>query len=106
MCVICEKIYPELTQREPPSIALPPPQTLTLPSIQSMQQSLTPMSPSFNVIDLAGAKGFMDQAYQRLARELLRLTEALARYDTGSKDYDDYLARINRVVETMHTMRK
>jgi hypothetical protein len=106
MCVICEKIYPEIPQREQASVVLPPPQTVTLPSMQSMQQSLTPMSPSFNVIDLASSKGLIDQAYRGLARELLRLTEALAQYDTGSKDYDDYLARVHRVVETMHTMRK
>lgn len=92
MCVICEKTYPEIRQRERPSITLPP---ITLPSIE---QSLSSFGQT--------SKDVIERAYQGLATELARLTESLSRYDTGSKDYDDYLTRVHRVVETMHIMRK
>ena len=94
MCVICEKMYPEIPQREQPRITLPPP--ITLPSIQ---QSL----PTFGQ---STSKDLIERAYQGLATELVRLTESLSRHDTGSKDYDDYLTRVHRVVESMHIMRK
>ena len=93
MCVICEKIYPEIPQREQPSIPLPPPITLPL-----IQQTL----PSFGQTT---SKDLIERAYQGLATELVRLTESLSRYDSGAKDYDDYLTRVNRVVEIMHIMR-
>jgi hypothetical protein len=93
MCVICEKIYPEIPRQEQPSITLPP---ISLPSIQ---QSL----PSFGQTT---SKDLIERAYQGLATELVRLTESLSRYDTGSKDYDDYLTRVKQVVETMHIMKK
>lgn len=98
MCVICEKIYPEIPQREPLSITLPPP--ITLPSIRQALPS------SYGIPDPTSSKDLVDRAYQALATELVRLTDVLRRYDTGSKDYDDYLARISRVAETMHTMRE
>ena len=104
LCVICEKIYPEGSQPGQTSVLLPPP--VTLPPIQSVQQPLPPIPPAFGIIDQTGSKDLIDRAYRSLAAELVRLTESLARYDTGSKDYDDYLARIHRVVDTMHTMRK
>ena len=94
MCVVCEKIYPEIPQRERPSITLPPP--ISLPSIQ---QSL----PSFQQTT---SKDLIERAYHGMATELVRLTESLSRYETGSKDYDDYLTRVHRLVETMHIMRK
>lgn len=52
------------------------------------------------------SKELIDRVYQSLATELVRLTDMLRRYDTGSKDYDDYLERISRIAEIMHTMRK
>lgn len=98
MCVICQKIFPEIAQREPPLITLPAP--ITLPSIQhSLPQS-------YGTADQTSSKDLLDLAYQALATELVKLTGVLGRYDTGSKDYNDYLTLINRVVETMHTMRK
>jgi hypothetical protein len=91
-------MYPEIPQREAPSITIPSP--VTLPS---MQHSLLP---PYGSVNQANSKELTDRAYQTLATELVKLTDALQRFDTGSKDYDDYLTLINRVTETMYTMRK
>jgi hypothetical protein len=101
MCVVCQKIYPEVILRETPSVVLPP---VTLPSAPSLQQTLQQVSPSSGVGE--NSKELVDQAYRTLATELVRLTETLATYDTRSPVYDDCLTRVSRLIEMMQTMRR
>lgn len=104
LCVICQKIYPEVTLQQPTSVILPPP-PVTLPSIQTVQQSLQQtMSSSPSVGE--NSKDLIDRAYRTLATELVRLTETLATYDTRSETYDQCMARVSRMVDTMQMMRK
>jgi hypothetical protein len=104
MCVICQKIYPENTQRASANVIQP-----TAPaapaSIPSAQPSLPALASTAGMIGQS-PKDVLERAYGTLANELLRLTESLSRYDTASKEYDDCLHRVQRVVETMHSMRK
>ncbi len=103
-CVICQKIYPEETQREVTNItsASPPPQ---IPAPVPVQPFIPLMS---SALGMAGqnSKNMLEKAYGSLAGELVRLTESLSRFDTASKEYDDCLNRVQRVVEIMHSMRK
>jgi hypothetical protein len=102
-CVICQKIYPETTQRDATNItaAAPLPQTVS-PAVQPF----FPLVSSASGMPGQNAKDLLDKAYGSLAGELVRLTESLSRFDTVSKEYDDCLNRIQRVVEIMHSMRK
>ena len=104
LCVICQKIYPEVVLQQPASVILQPPVT-TLPSIQTIQQSLQQTSTSSTSVG-EDSKDLVDRAYRTLAAELVRLTETLATYDTRSTTYDECLARVSRMVDTMQMMRK
>jgi hypothetical protein len=103
MCVICEKVFPEYAPRE--TVSVMQPALPTLPPIQVFEAPSSGMAST--VGDGSGdVKVLVNRAYEGLARQLVRLTETLGQHDTGSKDYDEYLGRISRVVETMYTMRK
>jgi hypothetical protein len=103
MCVICEKVFPEYPPRETVSVIQPA--LSTLPPIQALE---TPSSGMASTVGdgASHVKVLVNRAYEGLAQQLVRLTEALGQHDVGSKDYDEYLGRISRVVETMYTMRK
>lgn len=102
MCVICEKVFPEYPPRE--TVTVIQPNLPTLPPIQALETTSSGMA---STVDGAGdVKVLVNRAYESLARQLVRLTEILVQHDTGSKEYDEYLGRISRVVETMYTMRK
>jgi len=48
----------------------------------------------------------LNQVSQRLATQLLRLTDLLERCDPTSKEYDDQLGRVQRTIETINLIRK
>jgi len=104
MCVICEKVFPDQRQQESVNVTLSnplPAASITLAPIQSLE------TPFPGKIDMVGnSKVLRDQAHENLARQLVRLTDVLGQHDTGSKEYDEHLGRITRVVEAMYTMRK
>ena len=107
MCVICEKVFPDQRQQESVNVTLSnplPAASITLAPIQLLE---TPSSGLPGKIDMVGnSKVLRDQAHENLARQLVRLTDVLGQHDTGSKEYDEHLGRITRVVEAMYTMRK
>jgi hypothetical protein len=103
MCVICEKVFPEYPPRETASVTQPV--LPTLPPIQALERPSSGMASTVGD-GSSDVKALVNRAYEGLARQLVRLTETLGQLDTGSKDYDEYLGRISRVVETMYTMRK
>ena len=106
MCVICEKLFPEHRQQESVTVTLSnplPAASITLPPIQSLE---TPSGLPGKVDVVGNSKVLSDQAYENLARQLVRLTDVLDKHDTGSKEYDEHLGQITRVVEAMSIMRK
>jgi len=102
MCVICEKLFSEQRQQES-VVALSnplPAASITSPPIQSLETLP-------GKVDVVGNSNVLsDQAYENLARQLVRLTDVLGQHDTGSKEYDKHLGQITTVVEAMSIMRK
>lgn len=105
MCVICEKLFSEQRQQES-VVALSnplPAASITSPPIQSLE---TPSGLPGKVDVVGNSNVLSDQAYENLARQLVRLTDVLGQHDTGSKEYDKHLGQITTVVEAMSIMRK
>jgi hypothetical protein len=100
-CVICQRIYPETNQQTLPIVAQPS----EFPAIRAIQQSL-PSALQSGLFARVDSKESLETAYCNLARELVRLTESLGRYDIGAKEYEECLARVRHVVETMHMMKR
>jgi hypothetical protein len=76
-----------------------------LPATRAIQQSI-PSALQFDPFARAGSKESLEIAYCNLAHELVRLTESLGRYDIVAKEYEECLARVHQVVETMNMMKK
>jgi len=84
--VICGTLYPQVSQSSYAVISSPPNQQ--------------------PAADLDALTETLNQVSQRLATQLLRLTDLLERCDPTSKEYDDQLGRVQRMIETINLIRK